>query len=96
MGRASSGGDSSITGRIRAVESADTVEAEAVGTVIGAVEDGRWGITSHWLACPLKPAAVLRALALKGTPIKKMINIQTCEFCVTLVRFLRRFVFRAF
>lgn len=74
MGRASCGGDSSITGRIRAVESADAVKAEAIGTVIGAMEDGRRGITSHWLACSLKPAAILRALALKCTPNRKEDN----------------------
>lgn len=63
MGGASCGGVSGITGRVRAVESADAVEAETVGAVVGPVEDGRWGITGHRLTCPLQPAAVLRTLA---------------------------------
>lgn len=63
MGGASCGGVSGITGRVRAVESADAVEAEAVGAVVGPVEDGRWGIAGHRLACPLQPAAVLCTLA---------------------------------
>lgn len=75
MGRASCGDNSSITGRISAVESADAVKAEAVGTVIGAVEDGRRRIASHWLACPLEPAAILGALALKSTPFGFVGNV---------------------
>lgn len=67
MGGASCGGVSGITGRVRAVESADAVEAEAVGAVVGPVEDGRWGIAGHRLACPLQPAAVLCTLAFERT-----------------------------
>lgn len=63
MGGASCGGVSGITDRVRAVESADAVEAEAVGAVVGPVEDGRWGVTGHRLTCPLEPAAVLCTLA---------------------------------
>lgn len=68
MGRASCGGVSGITGRIRAVESADAVEAEAVGAVVGPVEDGRRGTTGHRLTCPLQPAAILCTLALERAP----------------------------
>lgn len=63
MGGASRGVVSAFTGRVGAVESADAVEAEAVGAVVGAVEDGRWGVTGHRLTGPLQPAAVLCALA---------------------------------
>lgn len=63
MGGASCCDVSGITGRVRAVESADAVEAEAVGAVVGTVEDGRRGITGHRLTCPLQPAAVLCTLA---------------------------------
>lgn len=68
MGRASCGGVSGITGRIRTVESADAVEAEAIGAVVGPVEDGRRGITGHRLTSPLQPAAVLSALAFERPP----------------------------
>lgn len=67
MGGASCGSVSGITDRVRAVESADAVEAEAVGAVVGPVEDGRWGITGHWLTGPLQPAAVLCTLAFERT-----------------------------
>lgn len=67
MGGASCGGVSGITDRVRAVESADAVEAEAVGAVVGPVEDGRWGVTGDWLTGPLQPAAILRTLAFERT-----------------------------
>jgi len=68
MGRASCGSDSRITSGIRAVESADTVKAETIGAVVGAMKDRRWRITSHRHACPLQPGAIFCALALKRTP----------------------------
>lgn len=49
MGGASRGSDSTITSRFSTVESAHTVKAEAVSTVIRAVEDGRRRIARHWL-----------------------------------------------
>lgn len=68
MGGASCGGDSGITGRIRAVEPADAVKAEAVGAVVGPVEDWWQGVAGHRLARPLQPAAVLCALAFERAP----------------------------
>lgn len=63
MGGASCGSVSGITSRVRAVESADAVEAEAISAVVGPVEDGGRGIAGHRLACPLQPAPVLCTLA---------------------------------
>lgn len=74
VGGASSDGIRAITGRVRAIESANAVKAEAVGAVVGAVEDGRRRVTSHRFACPLQPTAVLGALALKRAPKEKRSN----------------------
>lgn len=85
MGRASCGGVSGITGRIRAVESADAVEAEAIGAVVGPVEDGRRGITGHRLTSPLQPAAVLSALAFERPPKgerQRLYRFLTCTHSV--------------
>lgn len=51
-----------------AVDPAGAVEAEAVGALVHAVEDGGRRVTGHRFARPLQPAAVLRALTLKCSP----------------------------
>lgn len=65
-----------ITGGFRTVESADTVKAEAISTVVGAMENGWWRITSHWFTCTLQPGAILCTLALKSTSERNKTNLK--------------------
>lgn len=57
--------------RVGAVEPADAVEAEAVGAVVRAVEDGGRRVARDGLARALDPAAVLGALPLERTPARE-------------------------
>lgn len=52
-----------------AVDPAVAVEVEAVGALVGSVEDGRGRLAGDWLARAFQPAAVLRTLPLESPPV---------------------------